>query len=63
MAQRLKIIKGRTNFFNIITIKSISISWIAYIVAEVAIVARLIETLIEVIKEVDFIEIVVFKAD
>jgi hypothetical protein len=32
-------------------------------VAEVAIMARPIETFKEVIKEVDFIEIVVFKAD
>jgi hypothetical protein len=55
--------KDRTNSFNITTIKSISISWIACIVAEVAIMARIIETLVEVIEEVDFVETVVFKAD
>jgi hypothetical protein len=42
--------RGRTNSSNAI-------------IAEVAIVARPIETFKEVIKEVDFIEIVVFKAD
>jgi hypothetical protein len=43
--------------------KSISISWIACIVAEVAIMARIIKTLVEVIEEVDFVETVVFEAD
>jgi hypothetical protein len=32
-------------------------------VAEVAIMARIIETLVEVIEEVDFVETVVFEAD
>jgi hypothetical protein len=32
-------------------------------VAEVAIMARIIETLVEVIEEVDFVETVVFEVD
>jgi hypothetical protein len=32
-------------------------------VAEVAIMARIIETLVEVIEEIDFVETVVFEAD
>ena len=55
--------KGRTNSFNITTMKSISISWITCIITEVAIMARIIETLVEVIEEVDFVETVVFEAD
>jgi len=62
LAQRLEVARGRTNSFNITTIKSISISWIAYIVAEVATVARPVETFGEAIEEVDFMGAVVIKA-
>ena len=54
--------RGRTNSSSIIIIKLISILWITCMVAEVAIVARPVETFKEAIEEVDFVETVVFKA-
>ena len=62
MAQRLEAARGRTNSSNITIIKSISISWIAYIIAEVATVARPVETFGEAMEEVDFMGAVVIKA-
>ena len=55
--------RGKTNSSNIMIIRTISISWIACIVAEVAIVARPVETLVEVMEEADFVEMIGFEAD
>ena len=55
--------KGRTNSSNISIMNSTSILSIDPIVAEAAIVARLVETFAEITEEVDSVETIVFKAD
>ena len=55
--------KGRTNSSNISIMNSTSILSIDLIVAEAAIVARLVETFAGVTEEVDSVETIVFKAD
>ena len=55
--------KGRTNSSNISIMNSTSILSIDPIVAEAAIVARLVKTFAGVTEEVDSVETIVFKAD
>ena len=55
--------KGKTNSSNISIMNSTSILSIDPIVAEAAIVARLVKTFAGVTEEVDSVETIVFKAD
>jgi hypothetical protein len=55
--------KGKTNSSNISIMNSTSILSIDPIIAEAAIVARLVETFAGITEEVDSVETIVFKAD